>query len=304
MKLTLVIPLLNEIDSISPLQEQVSQIESRLSSVGHEIEIILCDNRSDDGSTELMKTWKEAAENVVHQRFQSRLTFQQSILKGFKLATGDCLVVFQGDLQDPWAVVLDFFEAWLNGDKVVVGISTNQHSGSAQTFLRSVFYRSLRAGSSGSMVVGFQDFYLLDRTVYQELAKRPNHFQFIRGAIAREFPIDRVIKYSRGYREHGRSKFRLGDKYELALDALLVHSQSFSRALSVVGLSLCLVALAFLLFSAVAGILGVDFGVPGWLSIMSVLALILGFGSFVSAIQFEYLRRLLVLTMDSSSRGR
>ena len=294
----MVVPLLNELDSISSLRTAMASLKKELGQLGIETTVILNDNNSNDGSSEILRKWSASDEFVRHVRFEKRLTFQQSIVRGFREAEGDCAVVFQGDLQDPWQVVVEFAKSWVSGNKLIVGIAKNRHSSIPQTLFRRTFYSFLKSGSSREMPVGFQDFYLLDRTIYKDLAARPNNFQFIRGTLAKEFLVDDMIPYERTYRAHGRSKFLLGDKYELALDALLVHNQSFTRALSASGLLIAAVSTLFLLVSGFLWLIGVDFGVPGWLSTVSLLAVILGFVTFVSAIQFEYLRRLLVLLME------
>ncbi len=300
MKLSVVVPILNEVESLSALRSCLFDLEAELTRTGHELEVVLNDNASDDGSSLELEEWDKSSGTVTHVRFTKRLTFQQSIINGFRTATGDCVAVFQGDLQDPWELLLEFFENWLDGCKVVVGVPNNRHSSGMQTLARRVFYKSLRAGTSGGIPVGFQDFYLLDKSVYKELANRPNHFQFIRGTIARDYPIDAQITYSRNYRKSGKSKFRISDKYELALDALLIHSSSFVRLLSGFGLTIALVSLVVLLGIPILYLLGVDFGVPGWLSTASLLTLMIGIASFAAAIQFEYLRRILVLIIDES----
>lgn len=301
MKLSVVVPILNEVESLDNLRSQLLKLDIKLTAAGHELEVLLNDNASDDGSSSELEQWSKSVNGVKHVRFNKRLTFQQSIINGFRTATGDCVAVFQGDLQDPWELLLDFFQHWLNGSKVVVGIAKNRHSSGLQTLARRGFYNSLRAGASRELLVGFQDFYLLDRAIYKDLANRPNHFQFIRGTIAAEYPIDVEITYSRNHRENGKSKFRISDKYELALDALLVHSSSFTRLLSVFGLTIAGVSLVLLVASPILWLLGADFGMPGWLSTVSLLTLVIGVVSFVAAIQFEYLRRILVLLIDNSS---
>lgn len=295
MKLSVIVPLLNERESLQELRKQLGLLRKSMDLEGNQIEIILNDNASDDGSFEVLRDWANSESDVIHEKFERRVTFQQSIIRGFRRATGDCAVVFQGDLQDPWELIPEFMENWVAGDRVIVSIAKNKHSSTIQSLARRVFYSLLKSGSAKGIIVGFQDFYLLDRDVYKKIAAKPNHFIFIRGIIARNFQIDKVLYYERSFRSAGKSKFRLGDKYDLALDALLIHNQAFTRGLSLSGIALAAMSCGALLIMGTLWVFGVNFGAPGWLSTVGLIALFFGIFSFATAIQLEYLRRLLVL---------
>jgi dolichol-phosphate mannosyltransferase len=300
LKLSIVVPILNELGSLPLLKSELEELRRSLEPLGLGLEIILNDNVSTDGSTRILSDWAAGEKDVIHDLFEKRLSFQQSIIRGFRSATGDCVVVFQGDLQDPWKVVVEFANAWTSGSRVVVGVARNKHSGNLQTIFRKVFYIILQAGTSRRSLVGFQDFYLLDKSIYKALASKPNHFQFIRGTIARDYVIDLVIQYQRSLRDSGKSKFKFSDKYDLALDALLIHNQGFTRKLSVSGIIISILSLVFLLLLGFLWLLKLDFGVSGWLSTVGLLSFVIGMFSFVTSVQLEYLRRILVILTEPS----
>lgn len=304
MKLSIVVPILNELESLPLLKSELEELRKSLKPLGLGLEIILNDNVSTDGSTRILSDWAAGEKDVIHDLFEKRLSFQQSIIRGFRSSTGDCVVVFQGDLQDPWKVVVEFANAWTSGSRVVVGVATNKHSSNLQTIFRKVFYSLLQAGTAERNLVGFQDFYLLDKSVYKEIGSRPNHFQFIRGTISRDYVIDSIIGYQRSFRESGYSKFRFGDKYDLALDALLVHNQTFIRKLSVSGIIISILSIISLLMLFLLWLLSVDFGVSGWLSTVGLIAFVIGMLSFVTAVQLEYLRRILTILTQPSDLQR
>ena len=307
LKLSVVVPILDELGSINSLRSQMAELGKQLEQLGLSLEVILNDNASTDGSTSVLRDWAAEEQGVFHKLFERRLSFQQSIIRGFRSATGDCVVVFQGDLQDPWEVIPEFAKAWISGSRVVVGVSNNKHSNSLQSIFRKAFYSILRSGTSKRTLVGFQDFYLLDRVVYKTIASKPNHFQFIRGSIARDYVVDDIIRYQRNFRESGKSKFKFGDKYDLALDALLIHSKGFTRKLSISGLVVSILSLVFLIVLAILWLLRIDFGVSGWLSTVGLLFFVIGVFSFATAVQLEYLRRVLVILtepVDSIFDGR
>ena len=298
MKMSIVVPILNEVRSINLLRSQLAELRKVLEQLGISLEIILNDNVSTDGSTESLRHWAAENPNTFHDLFEKRLSFQQSLIRGFRSATGDCVVVFQGDLQDPWEVIVEFAKAWISGNRIVVGVANNKHSNWLQSIFRKTFYTILQAGTSKRTMVGFQDFYLLDKLVYKAIASRPNHFQFIRGAIASDYVVDATVPYLRAFRESGKSKFNFSDKYDLALDALLIHNKGFTRKLSFLAIVITILSTLLLLVLGALWILRVDFGVSGWLSTVGLLSFVLGLFSFSTAVQLEYLRRVLIILTE------
>jgi dolichol-phosphate mannosyltransferase len=141
LKLSIVVPILNEIGSLGALKSQLDDLRQSLESLDLDLEIILNDNVSSDGSTQILRDWASKERNVTHDLFEKRLSFQQSIIRGFRSATGDCVVVFQGDLQDPWSVIVEFAKEWISGSRVVVGVSSNKHSNPIQSIFRKVFVK-------------------------------------------------------------------------------------------------------------------------------------------------------------------
>jgi hypothetical protein len=116
--------------------------------------------------------------------------------------------------------------------------------------------------------------------------------------LARDYVIDSIIEYHRNFRDSGKSKFNFGDKYDLALNALLIHNQGFTRKLSVSGIVLSIFSAIFLSILGLLRLLGADFGVSGWLSTVVLIAFVIGIFSFVTAVQLEYLRRILIILIE------
>jgi dolichol-phosphate mannosyltransferase len=198
-------------------------------------------------------------------------------------------------LQDPPELILELFEEWTKGKKVVGAIAENKHNSYVQHILRNIFYKILLSSSGQKLIPNFQDFYLLDKSVYTEIAKRNEQFQFIRGVISAEFGIDKVVTYKRAMRIAGESKFRLLDKYDLAMDGLLVFGSRFIRALAVTSFMISAVTFLSLAVYLVLKILGVDYGVPGWATLVALVLLVLGIMLAFFSIAFEFLYRILRL---------
>lgn len=97
MRLSIVIPLLNEEES---LQELHGWIASVMQSNRFSYELLFIDDGSTDRSWEVIQALAAADPNVRGIRFLKNFGKSQALHAGFKAATGDIVVTMDADLQD------------------------------------------------------------------------------------------------------------------------------------------------------------------------------------------------------------
>ncbi|WP_276389924.1 glycosyltransferase family 2 protein [Eudoraea chungangensis] len=97
MNLSIVIPLLNEEES---LQELHDWIVSVMQSNHFLYEIILIDDGSSDDSWDIIKHLIEKDQNTRGIRFRKNFGKSQALHAGFKIAVGEVVVTMDADLQD------------------------------------------------------------------------------------------------------------------------------------------------------------------------------------------------------------
>ena len=76
-------------------------------------------------------------------RFSKNVGYQNSILTGYFIATGDLLIQLDCDMQDPPELIPQMIDKWKEGFDVVYGIRTNRQEGFLITFIRKIFYKIL-----------------------------------------------------------------------------------------------------------------------------------------------------------------
>lgn len=297
--LSIIIPVLNEEKNVPELLNRLEDLEAKFAEQNVAIEYIFNNNASTDNSEKLISKWALERKNVIVQSFSFTVPFQNSIMRGLKSASGDAVAVLQSDLQDPPELLSEMFGLWLGGSKVVAAIAVNKHSSLGQTVLRNVYYRILTAGASKKILHGFQDFYIIDKSVAKAISTRNENFQFIRGNLSTEFGVDSVVRYKRMNRTRGHSKFRFAAKYDLALDGLLVYSTKFIRGLAIFGLVVAALSFFATILGIVLAYLGIFSGTPGWTSL--ILVSTLGFGLIMAffAVSFEFLSRILRILIQN-----
>ncbi|KAB5492018.1 MULTISPECIES: glycosyltransferase family 2 protein [Flagellimonas] len=97
MQISIVIPLLNEHESLKELHDWIVQV---MQSNHFLYEIIFIDDGSTDGSWEAISELSRQNEHVKGIRFYKNYGKSQALHAGFKAATGDVVITMDADLQD------------------------------------------------------------------------------------------------------------------------------------------------------------------------------------------------------------
>ncbi len=105
MKLSLVIPVLNEVDSLRELHAQIAQVAAEQSL---DIEVIFVDDGSHDGSWKLIEQLAREDSRVSGIKFRRNFGKAAALTAGFQRATGDLILTMDADLQDDPAEIPNF----------------------------------------------------------------------------------------------------------------------------------------------------------------------------------------------------
>lgn len=97
MNLSIVIPLLNEKESLHELFHWIADV---MQSNGFSYEIIFIDDGSADGSWEIIRSLSEDFPQVKGIRFQKNYGKSQALHAGFAMAQGEVIITMDADLQD------------------------------------------------------------------------------------------------------------------------------------------------------------------------------------------------------------
>ncbi len=97
MNLSIVIPLLNEEESLLELHHWIAQV---MQSNGFLYEILFIDDGSTDNSWEVIKNLSQKDSNVKGIRFLKNFGKSQALHAGFARAQGEVIITMDADLQD------------------------------------------------------------------------------------------------------------------------------------------------------------------------------------------------------------
>ena len=104
IQVSIVIPLLNEVESLPELQRQLVEA---LEGLGKTWEILYCDDGSTDGSLDILRAFAEADTRVRVISFRRNYGQTAGLSAGFEHARGEVVIPMDADLQnDPADIAL------------------------------------------------------------------------------------------------------------------------------------------------------------------------------------------------------
>lgn len=168
-------------------------------------EIIFVDSGSPDHTPEVLEKLAARDRRVTVVRHTRAFGSQSAYSSGMRLATGDAVVLMDGDLQDPPELIPTLVARWREGHEVVYGERIAREGPALMNATRKAFYRVFQRLAYVSMPVDAGDFSLLDRRVVDAINALPETHRFVRGLRAFVGYRQVGVPYERPERLFGRS---------------------------------------------------------------------------------------------------
>ncbi len=227
------IALYNEEAVLLELLERVGRVIDALPGSGHQVVLV------DDGSVD--RTWSiiEAAarqdRRIVSISLSRNFGHQAALTAVLEHATGDVVIIMDGDLQDPPEAIPRFLEAHAAGADVVYARRVNRKEGLFLRMSYHVFYRLVGSLANVQLPMDAGDFGLLSRRVVQELRRTREHHRYLRGLRTWVGFRQEGIEVERAERFAGDSKYSAAKLFKLAFDGIFAFSIVPLRAAAFLG---------------------------------------------------------------------
>lgn len=291
-KISIVIPVYYNSDTLMMLYEDMK--EKILAQLG-DYEIVMVDDGSQDTSWEVMNEIRNLDENVKCVRLSRNYGEHAAILAGLSQCTGDCAVTKQADLQEDSTLILEMYDSWKKGNKVVIAVRKGRDESAVKKFFANSYYSIVRKFIDKNMPEGGFDCYLLDRQVMEVLLKLDeNNSALTLQVLWCGFRPD-FVYFHRKDREVGQSRWTLSKKFKLVVDSMMSFSYFPIRFMCGVGVTFAVIAFLWILGVFIEYF---AFGTPiaGWASLMCLVLFSAGLIMLMLGILGEYLWR----TLDAS----
>jgi len=222
MDISIVIPLLNEEESLSELHDWIVRV---LTANTYSYEIIFIDDGSTDTSWEVIKKLQQKDANVKGIRFQRNYGKSQALHAGFAMAKGDVVITMDADLQDSPDEIPDLYKMIKEeGNDLVSGWKKKRYDSKIRKNIPSKFFNWAARKTSG---LELHDFNCGLKAYTNDVVKNVN----VHGEMHRYIPVlaknagfskitEKVVQHQA--RKYGETKFGMSRFINGFLDLITI----------------------------------------------------------------------------------
>jgi dolichol-phosphate mannosyltransferase len=289
-KLSAIIACYRDNQAIPIMYDRLTKV---FTNIGVDYEIIFVNDRSPTEDEAVIQNLCEQDPHVVGISHSRNFGSQSAFLSGMEIATGDAIILLDGDLQDTPETIKAFYAEWKKGYDVVFGIRVKREAVWYMQVLYKIFYRILRHLSDVEMPVDAGDFSLIDRKVVDHLLKFPERDVFVRGLRAWIGFKQTGVPYVRPERLFGRTTNSLLKNIWWAKKAIFSFSLKPLYYIQGIGFVIFAVSMALSLFYLGNYLLHPPTGARGITTIILLVLALGGIQLFSLSILGDYLGKVL-----------
>ncbi|MDB5120451.1 MAG: glycosyl transferase family 2 [Sphingobacteriales bacterium] len=286
--ISVVLPAYNETGNIALI---AGKLENVLKLLKYRYEIIFVNDGSKDSTQELIISLVSKNENIHYIELSRNFGHQNALKAGIDMASGDCVISMDCDMQHPPEIIPEFVKKWEEGYEVVYSI--RQESKELTGFKRGtskLFYSMINSMSDINLEPGTADFRLLDRQVVNIFSNLSENEPFIRGLIKWLGFKQFAIEYVPSNRHAGTSQYTLKKMMRFALQGITSFSTKPLYTAVYLGFIFSLLSLLYIPYVIHAIYTGQE--VTGWASVIMTIVFFGGVQLIILGIIGIYIGKL------------
>ena len=250
--LSVIIPAYNEEMCI---KRAYNAIHSLLADNNIKSEFVFVDDGSQDQTYKMIAQLSSEKDNVVGLRFSRNFGKESAISAGLAVASGDCAVVIDCDLQHPPEKIIEMFRLWEQGYEIVEGIKKERGQEKKMHSIGAKLFYSVISRMAGFDMANSSDFKLLDRKVVDVLNKMPERGFF--RAISYWVGYNKTtVEYDVGERVDGESKWSTLGLVKYALSNISSFSTAPMQTVTILGFVMLIISVVFGIWALIDKIIG------------------------------------------------
>ena len=218
--LSIVIPLLNEEESIPELYDRLTQT---LEAYGRTYEIIIIDDGSRDRSFELLKRYHQEDPRLKVIRFRRNFGQTAAFAAGFRMAAGEWIITMDADLQNDPTDIPTLIAKAEEGYDIVSGWRVNRQDKFLSRRLPSMIANQMISNVTG---VHLHDYgcslKVYHRDVVKEIRLYGEMHRFIPALASRMGVRVAEVPVNHHARKYGKSKYGISRTVRVFLDLMTV----------------------------------------------------------------------------------
>lgn len=306
MKMSIMVPFYNEEGMILTTHQTITRVidqmlERRNQNLQDkiELELVYINDGSKDRTLEIMRQIADQDQRVKYVSFSRNFGKDAGTIAGLRYATGDIVVLMDGDLQHPPQVVDQMLDAYFQGYEVVSAKRTRDGEDTKETFFAHLFYKLSNAMMDVQLTDGVSEFRLLSRKAVNAVLALPEYNRFAKGLFAWIGFKEKIIEYPNQIREAGVTKFGFKNNINYAIQGILSFNDRPLRIAIKTGLFCVTISVLYLLWMFIAWLIDPSKLVSGYFTTLFAIVLLGGvqlisigiLGEYIGKIYYEVKRR-------------
>ena len=297
MKLSVVIPFYNEENMIQKMYDELVKEINQITKA--EFEIIFINDGSKDRTFERMLAIAAGDSRVKYISFSRNFGKEAGTIAGLEYATGEAVILMDGDLQHPPAMLPQMIEAYEQGYDVVSARRTRTGEKPHRTFLAKHFYKLANKMMDIELMDGVSEFRLFSRKVVNAIISMQEYNRFSKGIFAWIGFNEKVIEYENQVRTVGETKYSLKFSLNYAIQGILSFNDKPLRMCINFGLFCLVISLVYVLWTFIQYLVVPDSLVSGYFTTIFSVVLFGGIqlisigvlGEYIGKIYYEVKKR-------------
>ncbi|PZD79106.1 glycosyltransferase family 2 protein [Mesonia sp. K7] len=287
--ISVVIPIHNEEQSISELHTRLSKAVSKITP---NYELLFVNDGSKDNSLFQLVKLAETDNKSFYINFSRNFGHQIAVTAGLDYSKGKCVVIIDGDLQDPPELIPEMYQKHQEGYEVVYAQRKKREG---ESFFKKItakfFYRILKKLTSIDIPVDTGDFRLIDRKIVDCLKQMPEQNKFLRGQVAWLGFRQTAVFFKRDKRKHGETSYPLSKMLKFAMDGITSFSEKPLNFVTKMGFFISGISFLIILYAAFSYFV-LNETITGWTSLIISSMFIGGIQLISLGIIGEYINRI------------
>jgi dolichol-phosphate mannosyltransferase len=271
--ISLIVPIYNEELVIDEFRSRIVPV---LEKTNESFEVICVNDGSRDRSADMLDALCAADPRFKALHFSRNFGHQAAVTAGMSVASGQCAIIIDADLQDPPELIQALLDKWREGFEVVYA-QRRARAGESRMKRGTafMFYRLLGRVTEIDVPVDTGDFCLIDRKVLDAMNAMPEHNRYLRGLRAWVGFRQTAVQFDRAERHAGVTKYPLRRMMRLALDGFFSLSKTPLRLAFWLGFVSAGVSLLLAIGLLIGRLVGGPSPGRGW-AVMIVIVLFVG----------------------------
>ena len=290
MKLSVVIPFYNEENMIQKMYDELVKEINQITKA--EFEIIFINDGSKDRTFERMLAIAAGDSRVKYISFSRNFGKEAGTIAGLEYATGEAVILMDGDLQHPPAMLPQMIEAYEQGYDVVSARRTRTGEKPHRTFLAKHFYKLANKMMDIELMDGVSEFRLFSRKVVNAIISMQEYNRFSKGIFAWIGFNEKVIEYENQVRTVGETKYSLKFSLNYAIQGILSFNDKPLRMCINFGLFCLVISLVYVLWTFIQYLVVPDSLVSGYFTTIFSVVLFGGIQLISIGVLGEYIGKM------------